>query len=193
MLARIADGLLIPRHHCHRLNAGQSALEPLRLAVAPWHPGWFRLGWPYAAALVVLGGGLPALLLRRLGVRWPIGLGIGVLLVCGTGVGALYSYFRPSWFWPVGLLNLAQLLAWGALTAAFVRRAGLTWWAGLLTGTILWLLVTGFVGFFWSNPGLGTPESAASLWPLPGAAWAATLAALMRRPVEPAPREVAAC
>jgi hypothetical protein len=142
------------------MSRGQSALGPV----------WFRLDGPYAAILVVLGVALVALLLRRAGTRWPVGLGIGVLLVTSTAVVPLALYLRPGsfigWAW---FISYVQWAAWAALTAAFLRRGGLAWWAALAAGTILGVLLSDA----WLGPG--------SPWPLPGVLWAAPLAALLCR------------
>jgi hypothetical protein len=184
----------------------QRLLEPLRLAATAWHPAWFRLAWPAAAAMVVVCGALSALLLRRLGTSWPIGLCIGVALAGTADVWVLYTYLpphftiwpsHPTWFRLMWLVEPTQVLAWGGLTAGFLRRAGLTWWASLLAGCVLWLAL----GSSKFSPGysglLNGPLSAAQfipLWQLPAAAWAVAVAALVSwRAAEPAPLEVVPC
>jgi hypothetical protein len=184
------------------LVQGQNALEPLRRVAAPWHPTWFRLDWLYVAAVVVASGAVVALLLRRMHVRWPIGLGIGVALVVSSSVTTLRWYLtpdfapiwagHPSWFRLEWLVVPAQTLAWATLTAAVLRRGGLTWPASLLTGTILWLLLASpwFLASYVAqlSPAPGSPLLE------PAAVWAATIAALVSvRAAEPAPREAAPC
>jgi len=182
--------------------SGGRALEPLRETAAGWHPGWFRLLWPASAVLVVALGAVAALVLRRLGTAWPIGLGIGMALVVTGDVWILYefqspiwSYLppHPDWFRLLWLVTPAQALAWGALTAALLRRAGLPWWAGLVAGTVLWLLLGS------SRLGPTYPIGAISnpylqLWQAPELTWAIVIAVVAaRRAAEPAPREAAQC
>jgi hypothetical protein len=179
----------------------QRLLEPLRLAAMEWHPAWFRLAWLAAAALVVVSGALAALLLRRLGASWPVGFCIGVALAGTADLWVLYASLpprftiwpgHPTWFRLMWLLEPAEVLAWGGLTAVLLRRAGLTWWASLLAGCVLWLAVgsSKFSGY----PALLMAPPFVASWQLPAAAWAMALAGLLSwRAAEPAPREVAPC
>jgi hypothetical protein len=177
-------------------------LEPIRLAAAGLHPGWFRLLWPFTAAMIAGAGALAALVLRRLGTPWPVGLGIGVALLASTDIWVVYAFARPTlallpphpdWFRLAWLVPPAQVLAWGALTAALLRRAGLAWWAGLPAGCVLWLLLNQKFGPGYPL-GLLFPGSFLPIWQLPALAWAIVVAGVAGGGrAEPAPREAVPC
>jgi hypothetical protein len=143
-----------------------------------------QVAWPFAAVVVVLGGGLVALLLRRGGTIWPVGLVIGIVVIGSAEVWVVGESANPPvqlWRYQP-LLELVQALAWGALTGALLRRAGLTWPVSLAAGCGLWFLAgstTLPIAFPWHVP--------ASLWALAAAALASA------RRVEPAPPEAAPC
>jgi hypothetical protein len=177
-------------------------LEPIRLAAAGLHPGWFRLLWPFTAAMILGAGALAALVLRRLGTPWPAGLAIGVALLASTDIWAVYAFAGPAlaflpghphWFRLAWLVDPAQVLAWGALTAALLRRAGLAWWAGLPAGCVLWLLLSPKFGPGFP-PGLVLLGMFLPLWQLPALAWAIVVAGVaVGRGADPAPREAVPC
>jgi hypothetical protein len=183
----------------------QPVLEPVRAAVASvWHPAWFRFVWLFVAVFVSGCGAVAALLLRRAGVPVWIGFAIGAALAASTDLLTLYYAAGPPRIWPshptwfrlMWVADAALMAPWALLAAALLRRSGLPWWAGLVVGVGLWMLL----GSAELSPlssalsgGIAVVPQLPPLWWLHSMLWAAVLAGLLsRRPSEPAATEAAA-
>jgi hypothetical protein len=102
------------------------------------------------AALLLAATAVAGALLLHRRAGWVIGLGVGAALFLTVDLFVLRAYLgpelrvwttHPAWFRLSWLVDVAQAVAWGALTAALLRRSGATWRAGLVTGCLLWLLI----------------------------------------------------
>jgi hypothetical protein len=173
--------------------SARALLEPVRAFVAGvWHPG-FRLAWLLVAGQMAAGAAAVALLLRLARVAWPLGLAVGLALFAASAGYAIVgeqpflpSYpvwpGHPAWFRLSWLIEPAQVAAWAALAAALLRRTGLPWWAGLLVGASLWLLLgpQSSLGSWLLSTGLSYSANE-YFWRLPSMLWAAILAAAITR------------
>jgi hypothetical protein len=185
--------------------AARTILEPVRAAVAGWHPTQFRLDWIFAVAAVAAAGALIAAFLRRLDVPWPAGLAIGVVLVGSAEFWTFWAVSgpdgriwagHPTWFRLLWVWYLVQAAPWAALAAMLLRRSGTGWPASLVAGSVLYLLLgtarfTLAMTLFGGSIPFGI-NAVIDVWQLPFTLWAAVLAVLAVREPTPAVAEPAA-